>query len=357
MYQKIKLLLTYDYELPLGSCVSYNKGLFSPSEKIIKLAEELKVPLVFFVDICSAIVFKKWDYDNYYLPFKNQIQELIKKGNDVQLHIHPHWLDSTYKNGSFFPSDSYILSDFKNNAYPNNIEGVVKQSVDELNEICLEADPNYKCIAYRGGGYNLYPDRDKIISALYNNGIRIDSTMLKNYYYKSDLKCEDYRTLPKKQNWYINLDGKFTNKIDKAILEIPVTTMPAFLSERIKRVVKKIKNKEKYKKLIYNHTGTGMIGTTSKTKDKILNGVYSPFVLSFDNLTTDVELLERIINYQTKKYSKQDELILCVNSHPKGFGEHQFNLMKDFITKIKSNNKFDIEFTTLKQINLEQETK
>ena len=33
---KINLLLTFDYELPLGGCESYDKGLFDPAGREVK---------------------------------------------------------------------------------------------------------------------------------------------------------------------------------------------------------------------------------------------------------------------------------------------------------------------------------
>ncbi|NOX84607.1 MAG: hypothetical protein GXO86_01375, partial [Chlorobi bacterium] len=52
----IKIFLTFDYELPLGGITrSYEHSLFAPTIKLLELAEELNVPLVFFTDILSFI--------------------------------------------------------------------------------------------------------------------------------------------------------------------------------------------------------------------------------------------------------------------------------------------------------------
>ena len=90
--KKIKILLTFDYELPLGKANDYQRGLFAPAGKLIQLANRIGVPIVLFTDICSAIKFKEWDYNNYYLPFKNQVGQALQEGHDLQLHIHPHWM-------------------------------------------------------------------------------------------------------------------------------------------------------------------------------------------------------------------------------------------------------------------------
>ena len=55
----IKILLTFDYELPLGGVSSYNKGIFEPTEKLLSLVNKLGIPIVLFSDICSVIQFEK----------------------------------------------------------------------------------------------------------------------------------------------------------------------------------------------------------------------------------------------------------------------------------------------------------
>jgi len=86
----LKLLLTFDYELPLGGIVkSYRHSLFDPTDRLMELLEKLKVPAVFFADILSYVKFGEWDETGFAQAFKNQMQQAIYKGHDVQLHLHP----------------------------------------------------------------------------------------------------------------------------------------------------------------------------------------------------------------------------------------------------------------------------
>jgi hypothetical protein len=349
--KKAYLVLTFDYELPLGSCRDYNKGLFEPTEKILGIAKETGVPIVLFADICCARMFQQWDYDHFYTPFKAQLQEAIKSNHDVQLHIHPHWLTSTFKDGDFIPSRNYILSTFRKMNYPNNIEGIVENSVKLLTEICRESDPGYHCVAYRGGGYNLHPDTSRILGSLYMYGVRIDSSIIKKYYFKTDIKEEDYRHMPFQANWFISLHGELNKMAESGIFEVPVTSMPPFIWQRFRRIAKKIIFKDKYKKLKYNHSGTGFIGKADSFKSKVLNAINSPFVLSFDNLTTDIAQIDAIINYTLIKNKNEEDIVLCANSHPKGFGEYQLSLLHNSIKHIKNKYSGLIEFTTFQEIN------
>jgi hypothetical protein len=272
------------------------------------------------------------------------------RSGDIQLHLHPHWLTSEYRNGRYFPSGNFTLSHYRNYTYPKNIQGIIENAVALLNEIGREVKPDYRCIAYRGGGFNLAPDTDLIINALYNCGIRIDCSVTKGYYFESDIQKSDYRKMPDKANWFISLNGELNNDAGNGILEIPIASMPPFIKHRMPRFYKKLKNKNKYKSMRYDHTGTGYIGGIPNFKSKILNALYSPFFLSFDYLTHDLSLIDNIIRYTIGKYRNEDHIMLCAVSHPKFFGEYQFSLFHDAVSIIKSKYSDLLNFTTCQKI-------
>lgn len=346
--KKIPFVLTFDYELPMGGCRDYQKGLFEPASKILELAKETNTPVVLFADVCSVQMFQKWDYNNYIIPFSKQIQKALMNNNDVQLHVHPHWLTSEYRNGNYTPSTKFCLADYKNEKYPNNIDGIISNSVNLLTELCRKTQSDYRCVAYRGGGYNIQPDTDKIFTALFNNGIRIDSSILKYYYFKSQFQLEDYRVTPKQANWFISLEGEFTKVSENGIFEIPPTSMPPYIHQRIGRMVKKVKNKKLYAKMRYDHTGRSYPVKVPGFKSKVFQAIYSPVSLSFDSFTTDMSAIESIIKYSLKKYG--NEMILCATSHPKVFGEYQFSLLRDTISLVKTKYSDIIEFSTFQKI-------
>jgi hypothetical protein len=339
---KIKLILTFDYELPLGGCTSYQKGIFEPTDALIKLANAKKIKVILFADICSAMMFKKWNYKGYYQPFVDQIKTALSSNHEVQLHIHPHWLNSKYENGQFYPSNAKILSKFRNEEYPHNIQGIIESSARELNEIC-SSKANSECIAYRGGGFNLQPDTDIILSNLYKNGIRYDSSIIKGYYFKSDIQEEDFRKMPKKANWIIPLEGPLNFTAKEGIMEIPIASMPAKPYYRLSRIYKKIINKKLYNSLKHNHGGTGHVGNKPDFTGRINSFIYSPFTLSFDYLYQDLSILDKIIKYQLKVYKEEKEITLSLISHPKALGSYHLQQMDKFIDLIRTRYKDSIE--------------
>lgn len=344
---KLKIALSFDYELPLGGCRSYYDGLFSPSNNLLVLGNQLKVPFTLFVDINSYHFFLNYDKENYCIPFVNQLKKYLEYGHDLQLHIHPHWLESRYNNNSFIPSHKKDLHSFKFNNYPQNIDGIIEQSTYSLNSIIQIVYSNRKCLAYRAGGYLIQPSTAEIFSALKKNEIVIDSSIIKGYKYKSDIQQSDFRNLPKCTNWFID-NGNISTKGNTGIFEVPIASMNIPLWNRLIRPIDKIMNNTEYKKRIYNNTGFGMMGSKYTLHQKINNYWYDPWVLNFDNPNYTISILESIL----LKYLKlnESETIISAISHPKSMGKWQLSLLSQFVNLVKTKYSDRVSFVSFNDI-------
>lgn len=159
--KRISVYLTFDYELPLGGIAkSYKHSLFDPTDRLFDIARKLEVPITLFADILSYQKFKEHDIPEFYKHFERQISYALKHKHDVQLHIHPHWIDTRFVQNQFVPDPKFALGDFANKTYPNDIEGIIETSYNTLKNICAQTDKKHPIIAYRAGGYNLFPNTD-----------------------------------------------------------------------------------------------------------------------------------------------------------------------------------------------------
>ena len=356
---KIKIFLTFDHELPLGGLnTTYENALFNPTRRVMDTVEKLGVKATFFTDILCAYKYRAWDCANFYTPYKNQLQAALKNGHDVQLHVHPHWLTTQYDGNRFIPSNDFTLSDFKNNASFGGIPGIINLSVNQLNNICIPAKADYQCIAYRAGGYAVYPDSDIIFENLYKQGIRYDSSMAKGYYFSSGLSEVDFRKLPKTPNWVITPENyqkvpplkgaggcSFGSSMQDppGILEIPIATIPKTLLE--------IPTRFKLKKYAYRAAENRgqMIHTNHKTNlSSKIKTLFSARMLTFDNHTLSLGYLLKIVRHNVNLYKNDDEIMFSVISHPKSMGDYAFELMAEFITSVQKDFP-DVEFTTFSE--------
>ena len=346
--KNLKIILSFDYELPLGGIKnSYHHSLFEPTNLLFKVLNDLDVPAVFFADILSYIMYKKWDKKGYAIPFKEQMEKAIELGNDVQLHLHPHWLESEFNKGLITPSSKYKMGDFIFDKEPYNINGIVETGIEELTNICRSSLPDYKCIAYRAGGYNYKPYASEILLSLYNNGIRIDSSISRGYFFKSDVSLVDYRYVPKLPQWYLSLNGKFQKSgIDrKGILEIPIASKPKGLFE--------IPTSFKLKK--YAHRAVESRGPMIHNNEQVpkidkVRQLFSSRMLTVDNHTYSPDYLMKILDYNVEKFNTHDTIILSLIGHPKSMDKYHYYLLTEFVKRTKDKYGDVVQFTTYRNI-------
>ncbi|MCL2131641.1 MAG: hypothetical protein FWH36_04195 [Lentimicrobiaceae bacterium] len=334
---KLNILLTFDYELPLGGIKKdYSDALFEPTEKLLHLAEQLQIPLVFFADILSYVQFKKWNVENYCLPFKNQLQEALTQGHDIQLHTHSHWLDSRFENQRFIPSDKFELADFPD----NEIEQIIQLSIEELNGICKEVSPDYQCVAYRAGGFNLNRSAKTILNALHRNGVRFDSSVVKGYFFSSAVSYVDYRKTASKCNWCLDFAGDFSKENSSGIMEIPIASKPKSFFE--------IPTRFKLKTLENRAVDRGFTIHTKKNANPLhrVRQLLSSRMLTVDNYTYSADYLIDILKYNVSKYKKETPIYLSLIGHPKSMGGYSLELLAEFVTQTRNLYKNEVQFCT-----------
>ena len=222
----LKICLTFDYELFLGrNLASYQEILFQPTENIMNTLSSLGVSGTFFADVCSVYAHRQLGDDKYCESFQSQIIDLIRHGQDVQLHLHTNWLNAEIIDGKIVPGNK----DYRIHSLGFNSGGraneVIRKGKEYLENACSSVDKSYKCIAYRAGGFSVQPEKE-LFEALNENGIVIDSSVVPhmkaetvNYY--------DFRDVPDKMNWWIDPQKGISEESEKSIktiFEVPIAT-------------------------------------------------------------------------------------------------------------------------------------
>jgi hypothetical protein len=343
----INVLLSYDYELPLGGITgSFDECLFAPTNELLNLAAKINVPLNFFADVLSYDRFKHYDRKDYVESFEEQMNRAYKKGHDVQLHLHPHWKETEIKGDLFIPSDKYGLDSFVDAEFPNSIDGIIQNGISLLNDIIQ--DENYACIAYRAGGYVLAPKSNEILTALRKNGIKIDSSVCRGYFFKSDLSTVDYSNVPNKANWYLDLNGDFTKEGNQnnGIFEIPIASK----SKSIFEVPTALKMKKHAHRMPANrgrmiHNKPLRLNFADKVKK-----IKSSRMLTFDNYTYSPDFNMNVLTNYVDKFKDEKEIFLSAIGHPKSMGKYSLELMEQFILKSRAKYGNNIRFVTYSEV-------
>lgn len=329
------LLLTFDYELPLGGVKNdYRDALFEPTNQLMDWAETGNLSIVFFVDILCYVQCKKLNIDSFTEPFKKQVQEMIQRGHDVQLHIHPHWLDTKILNNHFETDAPFSLSD-----YPDEeIDNIISLAVQELTKIAKEVEPNYQCLAFRAGGYNFGKKMELICRILYKNGIRFDSSIANGYYFKSDTSEVDYRNFNPMPNGFIPFSKSDTSSTNR-LFEIPIASKPKSLFE--------IPTFIKVRWFAHRSVNRGiMIHTQNKLNFlSKLRKLLSFRMFTVDNHTFSHSYLNSILDHHFRKYRKNSDISCALIGHPKAMGVYSFELLTQLVQTIQKESRQNITIT------------
>jgi hypothetical protein len=336
--QKINLFLTFDYELPLGGWhVPLENALLKPTARLLQLCDDLRVPAVFFVDVLSGIQMRRWGESSFEEAMRRQLQEAAAKGHDLQLHLHPHWLTSTCEGGKYTPSKDFRLADFT----PAQIDEMVVSGIAYLRQIAVPVCPDYRCLAFRAGGYNL-ENSDVIFDVMQRRHIGIDSSLCDGYYYASDRSTVDFRGLPARPNWYFR-NGDFKRPEQDGIYEIPIAGKKKSLFEAPTVV------KMRFHKQRKPESRGRMIHAEAPSFKKKWRKAMSARMVSFDNYTYSTRFLLKALRYNLDRFAAFEEINLAVISHPKSMDTHNFRLMEDFVRSVRSLYGEQVRFTTFQQ--------
>lgn len=343
---RINILLTFDYELPLGGIsLSYDHSLFAPARRLLHFADGHKVPLVFFADVLCDLRFSQKGITSFSNPFRMQLREALDAGHDVQLHLHPHWMNTEIEADRFIPGKPFMLGEYAQDDHPDKINEIVAQGVEHLQNIARKADSAYRCIAYRGGGYNLEPGCREILSALLESGLKYDSTIVPGYVFYSQQNRVDYRNMPNKPNWFLHPDSDLRQPAKEGLLEIPVASVPKrFFEMPTTLKMRKYAHRapENRGKMIHSPE---QLGIKEKWQMLIANRM-----LTVDNFTYSQKYLNGMFDRYIAKYQNYEEISLALIGHPKSMGNYAFELLEGFIQHVREQYPAKARFTTFRKM-------
>lgn len=196
----MNILLTYDYELFFGeSSGSIEKCQIKPTNDLLNLAKGKEVFFTFFVDVGQLIAFEKYpELKDDLERLKEQINDIIESGHDVQLHIHPHWENAVYKNGNWEMNISghYKLADHSE----EEIKRIVVSYKRYLDQLI-----GRKTTVYRAGGWCIQPF-ELLAEVFKEEGLLFDSSVIPGDFMETTEYAIDFRDAPDKGKYNFEND-------------------------------------------------------------------------------------------------------------------------------------------------------
>lgn len=347
--------LTADYELFFGkNFQNEDEILINPTYMLLHIAKNNRVPVTLMADILSVWKYREYGLENYAQEVENQLKYAIKNGHDVQMHIHPHWINSKFQNGQWeFDSKIYKIQDLGFNT-DNTLSAneLISKSKRYLEELLKTENNKYKCVGFRAGGWCLQPEIE-LIKVLKATGINIDTTIYKYGYMKNKTHYFDYRNVPNSLNWYIDPAmgiNNEANRTEDTIYEVSIGSLykrPYIYYLKILNKVLRLNRKNIARGIPIDYNLNTKV--YKKIYNKINKFFIAPVMFSLDEFHGNVLL--KIVKWYLKKYD-------CINKdyhislicHPKCLHYDNFNDLDYFLKTINNNYKNLVLFETIQDI-------
>jgi hypothetical protein len=348
----LHVVLTLDYEIFGNGAGDVRRDVIEPTSRILDICDKHGAKLTIMFEVGEYWAFQQYDSrlqkDLGYSPcrqMKGQAVDAIKRGHDVQLHLHPQWIGAQYgKNRWRLDNSCWRLADLPaglgSTDQANSITGVLYRGKHSLEKMLRPVKGDYECVSFRAGGFYAQPSKNAI-AAMKKAGIRSDSSVVKGY--KSSPPFEvDYSQVEVDKDcwWTTSTELTMVGQPGENVLEFPVSSklQPYWKNFKITKVRAALRRKA------IEDTSRREQGIDTKISSvpklgTALRKLFSKHASAFDfGKLSSKDMLNRI-----RKYNGVSEQTVVLIGHSKDFcNDHNLDV---FLKELKQNNQ--VRFSTL----------
>lgn len=325
------LALTLDYELFGDGSGDIFKDIIHPTDKILALCEQSNAKITIFFEVVEYWKIKsEWDngnvmgyVDDPILAIEQQIIQAFSNGHDVQLHIHPQWLQSHYDD-KWNVSDKWRMNDIPLTSLSSQdlvLETVLQQGKDILESLLQPISAQYQCNIFRAGGFNILPSQP-IIEVLNKLNFKMDSSVFPGGYEQNSETSIDFRSLDnQKPFWFIH-DGDVLSQINTetdGLIEIPTFSLPIrrYKKYDLSRIKALLRNKSSVTKTLKSKVAN------KSFVEKFMYFIEQEFI-TWDFCLFNKTKMQTFITYTQKLQNQSDAYHpLVLIGHSKGFSSDE----------------------------------
>jgi hypothetical protein len=364
----IHIIITADFEIFGNGTGDVRQCLVNPTAELLAICDEYGAQLTLFFEIVEYWAFRKAEMQGKlrhlgYSPsalMAGLAQEAIRGGHDVQLHLHPQWLDSEYTDDGWrvnldywrLPNVPHGLGDFDD---PLSLRGLLSRGKQDLERMLGPVCSSYECIALRAGGCCIQPAQD-VIQAMKEVGLLADSSVFRGGYTQETPFDVDFRsTYSASSPWWADpkdITQAAANR-SETILEMPIC---AFEQRRIEKLTRKRILQELQRKTVQlppgcrGHPAVSHQQAISKTPVGFFKYLFEPVYTQWDycSLTGD-EMWRFLRRFLEQKRGSDVYSPLVMIGHPKTFA-NSGNLRR-FLDRVTGSSWFrngDVDFSTMR---------
>lgn len=199
----VQLVLSLDYEIFGNGSGDVMRDVIRPTARLLDICERHGAKLTIMFEVGEYWAFERYDaqlqQDLGYSPSEamtTQATEAIKRGHDVQLHLHPWWIGATIEHNRWRLHPEYKrITDLPNGLGCGqdlfSVIGVLCKGKQTLEMIARPGRQDYDCLAYRAAMFWGQPSGE-VIRDLKTAGFVADSSVISGLYEATPVPT-DYR--------------------------------------------------------------------------------------------------------------------------------------------------------------------
>lgn len=219
----LQVIFTLDYEVHGNGEGCPYELMVEPTERLLNLFAQYGAKLTIMADTAEILKFREFastsKNDKYFFhAIVSQLQNALRQGHDVQLHIHGSWLNARH-NGRQWAQDwsEYNLAALSR----ERLQQAVSSGKEFLETNLRAASPEYRCAAFRAGNWAVSPSRN-IAETLIANGFKIDTSVFK-YGSRRGLVNFDYRDAQSELiPWRADPEALWKENSTSRLWEVPI---------------------------------------------------------------------------------------------------------------------------------------
>ncbi|HRT07699.1 MAG TPA: hypothetical protein P5233_04840 [Candidatus Paceibacterota bacterium] len=239
----LTVLFTSDYEIHGNGEGCPRELMVEPTDRMLAQFERYGARLTLMADVAEILKFKEYRDqvgrdDCHYGAIVDQLRGAVRRGHDVQLHLHASYFNSRYEQGRWQQDWSeYNFAALE----AERLNQIVRLGKDYLETLLRPVWPAYECFVFRAANWAVSPSQN-VVRALVANGIRIDTSVFK-YGRRQGRVNFDYTTACSNlKPWRVDERDICREDPDGRLLEVPIYAerrrLGAFLTlQRLYRAV------------------------------------------------------------------------------------------------------------------------
>ncbi|EGW54935.1 hypothetical protein [Candidatus Endoriftia persephone] len=215
-----QLILSVDYEVFGDGSGEPRRCVQDPARRIMQVAEGFDAPVTLFVDAAGfAMMESELRSVCSVAAIKAQLAAALERGHDLQLHLHPQWEGGRMDAEGEWQLDlsRWRIADLSD----GEIRVLLKEGRTWLEDLARSRQPDYRCIAFRAGGWCIQPS-ERVVRALRKLDFLIDSSVAPGMRNTTKGEWLDFTKAPKLPYWMTRGDVCTPEK--KGLYEMPIAT-------------------------------------------------------------------------------------------------------------------------------------